>query len=180
MGKISDVGSRSVGAAVALLGGSLLLSACGSPVAPTTPGAEEVAAAANEAGRVSKAAFGQPNYLWCRDCPSAIDPVRVPPNKPVAFQAYLANTGDGSAATVRVSLFLVTTEGRMTLVAESDHDSPRPGTRAALDLTFVVPARMPAGRYAIALVADPANRIAESDESDNTAAFVGALEVTAS
>jgi CARDB protein len=175
MRTMTDTRTRRLATVVAVLAGSVALSACGSPVAPTAVETEAATAAVNEAGKVSKSGT-HANLLYCRPCPSAIDPVRVPPNVPESVTPEVENNGDAPAPTMHVALALVAANGRRIPVGEADQAAPRPGEHIALRLTLVVPARTPAGSYGLELVLDPDNRIAESDETDN-AAIVGIVVV---
>ena len=153
---------------LAVLGVAAAVSACGAPVAPT-PVTIEVASvsAGGDAGVAVMAVAGRPNFGPCRYCPE-IDPLRIPPNVPVDFPLALANTGDAGAGTVHVSTFLVGADGRRIPAAEADVAAPGPRETVGLRLRLVVPSGTPAGRYTLEAVVDPDNRIAESDETDNT------------
>jgi hypothetical protein len=169
MSTIRDFRSRRLALSFAVLSATAFTSGCGTPLSPTAPEVELSAAAApaaDEGGTASKSG-GQANFVLCRYCLSAIDPIRVPPNKLVTFTAYLFNTGDAPAGVVGLSVFLVRADGRRIPVSESELEAPRPGERIPLRLRFVVPSDTPEGRYLLEVVVDADNRVLESDETDN-------------
>jgi hypothetical protein len=163
--------SRWLSATLTVLGGTLALAACGTPVSPTAlptdPAA--VAAAVDDAGGVRKSAVAKPNFTCRPPCAvSEIDPLRPPPNKDFSFTASVSNTGGDPAGNLHVAVSLLGSGGRLRIpVSAIDLASPRPGETVSFRLRFTVPAGVPAGRYAIQVVLDPRNEIAESDEADN-------------
>jgi hypothetical protein len=166
MRTIREPRTRRLALSLGVLGGSVLLAACGSsPVSPTAP-AVELAAPGEDGGRASKSA-GTTNFTFCRRCDPIIDPYRVPPNKELSFSLVLGNTGDAAAETVQVAVSLLGADGRRIPLGGAAPRAPRAGESVTLGLRVVVPAATAHGRYQIEAVLDPDNRIAESDETDN-------------
>ena len=152
---------------LAVLAVAAAVSACSAPPVAPTPVTLEAAAAGADGVVFATGTAGSPNFTRCRYCPE-IDPLRIPPNVPSDFLLGLANTGDGAAGLVHVSVFLVGADGRRLSAAEGDVAAPGPRESVVLRLRLVVPTGTRAGEYALQTVVDPDNRIPESDESDNT------------
>jgi CARDB protein len=177
MSTIHDSRSRRLALSFAVLSATAFASACGTPISPTAPEVELAAAAVADEGGKASMSGTRANFWFCRDCPLAMDPPRVPSNKDWTFTAYLANTGDAPAGVVGIDVSLVSAGGRRIPVSESEVAAPRPGERLPVRLHFAVPSDTPEGRYLLEVVVDRANRIAEYDETDNTLLSTESLSV---
>ncbi len=149
MRTIANIRPRWRAGLLAVVGGSVLLSACGgSPVSPTAPDARAADVVGSEGGRAS--ALGDPVFCW--RCLLEIDPIHVRPTMPVTITASVTNPEGGPAGgTMHVSVDLIAADGQRLLVSESDHAIPGAGETVPLSLRFAVPASA-AGDYRVELV----------------------------
>ena len=155
---ISDGKSRWLAGVLAVLGGSVFLSACGT-AAPSAP--DSVLAAdlgTTEAGTVS-ALSSSTALVYCPRCYLLIDPVRVPGNMPpvTAFLSML-NEGAEPVGNVHVTGTLVEAHGERVRVAEIDQAGPGPRQAVSFRVRFEVPSELPPGPYRVEIVFDPENR----------------------
>jgi hypothetical protein len=90
---------------------------------------------------------------------------------PVDILYRVRNEGDGPFDAVTVEIFIVGDDGRRVLVSTTEQSGLAPGEEARVKETIVIPAGTPAGRYQILIVADPASRITEYSEENNTASL---------
>src|SRR5687767_10151970 len=122
MRTISDGKSPWLAGVLTVLGGSVVLSACGS-AAPTAPDSSvETGVGTVESGRVS----AQSGIEYCPRCELIIDPVSVPGNTEVRANLSMTNTGTEAAGNVHVTGYLLGESGVRFLVAEVDQAGPRP------------------------------------------------------
>ena len=163
----SDSRSRRRVSLLIALGGSVLLSACNPPAAPS-PVEIQAAVAGDGAATARMSVAGASDLIWCRWCLPVIDPERIPPNMPGAVSLGVANVGDAPAGTMHVALHLMGADGRRIPLSETDHDAPLPGQTITIRVRFEVPIGTPAGSYRLEAVLDPENRIPERDETNNT------------
>jgi hypothetical protein len=146
--------SRWLACVLAVLGGSVFLSACGS-AAPTAPDYVVADLPTAEAGKVS--ALATTAIVYCPRCFWLIDPVRVPPNSEITVFLSMANLGTDVVGNVHVIGYLVGANRERIRVAEVDQAGPRPRQAVSFNVSFAMPSGLPSGAYRVEMTFDPEN-----------------------
>jgi subtilase family serine protease len=120
---------------------------------------------------VSCAVAPQPDLMLTQ---IGASPSSVPAGANLSLAATVANQGGGPAASSAVGYYLSTNQvldGSDRVLGTSPGAALGSNLDGARQLVAQVPANVPAGAYYVLFVADPANAVSETNESNNMAAL---------
>ena len=154
---IFDGKSRWLAGVLAVLGGSVFLSACGT-AAPTAPDSVLAGGPRDVEGRKVSALASSSALVYCPRCYLLIDPVRVPGNMPpvTAFLSMI-NEGTEVVGNLHVTGYMLGASRERVRVAEVDQAGPGPRQAVSFRVHFQVPSELPPGPYRVEMVFDPEN-----------------------